>query len=322
MSDIRNVVVLGVRDVPATGLVGKEIVKALLDDGSFYVTIVRRIGGSSSRPFPESSRLREVGDVDYSSVNSLKKAFEGQHAVVEALNPSGVVHQDKIVQAAVETESVRHIITPDFSGNYLNEHIHELRIYDDKVEAHKVTKQLIQQRDSLHWTAILTGAFFDWAIDNGIFWVDAKARQVTIFGSGNQRNAYAALDVVGRATIRVLKDPKAYQDRQAYFADYIISCNDLLNTLNELEYQTWTAKNVSLDDFYEQGKKLWDEDTAKGVQDRRSTMGYIMLGTYGCFNEEDRYSTDYTGRVEPGFGWTRDQFAQELQKAIDKARQE
>jgi hypothetical protein len=142
--------------------VGKEILKALLDDGSFYVTIVRRKGGSSSQPFPESNRLREVDDIDYASVGSLKKAFAGHHAVVEALNPSGVVYQDKIVQAAVETESVRHIITPDFSGDYLNEHIHEIRIYDSKVEAHQVTKRLIQQRKSLHWTSILTGAFFDW----------------------------------------------------------------------------------------------------------------------------------------------------------------
>ncbi|OKL55440.1 hypothetical protein UA08_09298 [Talaromyces atroroseus] len=317
MSEIRNVVILG-----ATGLVGKEIVKALVDDGSFQVTIVKRIGGSSSHPFPESSRLREIGDIDYTSVSSLKKAFAGQHAVIEALNPSGVVHQDKIVQAAVETESVRHIITPDFSGDYLNEHIHEIRIYDSKVEAHHVTKRLIQQRKSLHWTAILTGSFFDWAIDNGIFWVDAKARQVTIFGSGNQSNALAALDVVGRATIRVLKDPDSYLDRQAYFADYLISCNELLKLLNELEDQTWTAKHVSLDDFYEQGKKLWDEDTAKGVEDRRSTTAYIMLGTYGCFHEENRYSTDYSGRVESGFGWTRDQFARELLKAVKSARKE
>jgi hypothetical protein len=160
------------------------------------------------------------------------------------------------------------------------------------------------------------------AIINGIFWVDAKARQVTIFGSGTQRNAMAALDIVGRATIRVLKDPKAYQDRQAYFADYIISCNELLEMINDFEDETWTAKHVSLDDFYEKGKALWDEDTAKGVQDRRSTMGYIMLGTYGCFHEENRYSTDYTGLLEPGCGWTRDQFAQELRKAIHKARQD
>lgn len=143
---------------------GEEIVKALLDDGSFFITVVRRLTGNSSMSFPESSHLREVCDVDYSSVNSLKKAFTGQHAIIEAFNPNGAVHQDTIVQAAVETESIRHIITPDFSGDYLNEHIHEIRIYDGKLKGHRVMKQLIQQRKSLHWTAILTGAFFDWGM--------------------------------------------------------------------------------------------------------------------------------------------------------------
>jgi hypothetical protein len=60
-------------------------------------------------------------------------------------------------------------------------------------------REYIQEGKLVH--SMLTKVLI--AIDNGIFWVDAKARQVTIFGSGNQHNAYAALDVVGRTTIRV-----------------------------------------------------------------------------------------------------------------------
>lgn len=159
-------------------------------------------------------------------------------------------------------------------------------------------------------------------MSKGIFWMDAKARQVTIFGSGRQTQALAKMDIVGRATICVLKNPTAYQDRQAYFADYNIGCNELLKIANDLEDHSWSAKHVSLNNLYETGKMLWDQDTAMGVQDRRKTMAYVMLGTYSGFHEENRYCTDYTGLVEPGFGWTMDQFKQELQTAIHKAREQ
>lgn len=161
------------------------------------------------------------------------------------------------------------------------------------------------------------------AIPRGIFWVNPQTRKVTIFGSGNQRVSMSAIDIVGRAAVTVLKNPNAFQDRPAYFADYTVSSNELLKLLNEIDQendqqnqQPWKADTIPLDNFFDQAKQLWAQDTARGVQDRLNTRAYQMLGTYGLFDEGNRYGADFGDRVESGFGVTRDEFREMLRRAI------
>lgn len=120
----------------ATGNVCRHIVDALLNDesGSFHVRIARREGNPSPSA-PTTSTRAETFDVDYTSLDSLKKLFADQHAIIEAFNPNGAVHQVNIVQAALETPTVRHIITPDFSSDTFNANCGELKIFEPKIRA-------------------------------------------------------------------------------------------------------------------------------------------------------------------------------------------
>ncbi|PYI02434.1 NAD(P)-binding protein [Aspergillus sclerotiicarbonarius CBS 121057] len=304
-NSIRNIVILG-----ATGPIGIEITKPLLNaDPPFEVTAVRRQNSSTPWPFLPNPHLQEVA-VDYTSTTSLKQAFLNQHVIIEAFNPSTAIHQDRIINAAIETSTIKHIITPDFSSDTFHQNAGELLIFEPKIKAQRVLEDLVGQRNDLHWTAIITGPFFDWAIPKNLFWISPTTHKLTIFGSGTQRISMSKLDIVGRATLAVLQNPKDYLDRLAYFADYTISSNELLDMLNEsdIDKQSWTANTIALDGWLSTATQLWEKDTADGVEDRLNSTAYRMLGTYGLFDEENRYGADFGDRVEVGFGMGREEF--------------
>ncbi|KAK9250632.1 hypothetical protein V1507DRAFT_23303 [Lipomyces tetrasporus] len=293
MGLIKNVMVLG-----ASGNVGKPIVSALLR-ADFAVTVNSSVSSLSDNFFSNVAKV----SVDYNSVPSLKEAFKGQDAIVEAFNPNVSVYQDKIAKAAVEA-GVKHIITPDFSSDTFNENAKELLIFEPKQQAQRRLEEGTKN-SGVSWTAIITGPFFDWAIPRGIFWVDPKTRTVTVFGSGNQKVSMSNIDIVGRATVAVLSKPDSFANRPAYFADYNVTTNELSKILEEITKPNgWSVALVPVATLFADGKQKWQEDSAKNVQDRLNSAAYQMLGTYGIFEESNRYGADFSDKIEKG--WLRD----------------
>lgn len=298
-----------------------------LSNASFTVSAGVR-ASSFTTGFPSGV---SVVTVNYENSQSLLQVFKDQDAIIEAFNPNVAIHQEKIIQAALQA-GVQHIITPDFSSDTFNPNVTELMIFEPKLEAQAVLED-VAHSTKLKWTAVITGPFFDWglfllialafnitnqntAIPRGIFWVNPEQKTVTIIGSGNQQVSMSALDIVGRATVAILKNPSAYANRPAYFADYTISSNDLLALLNDIVgSDEWKATQVPLDGFLSKAKEMWAEDTKNGVKDRLNSSAYQMLGTYGVFDEGNRYEADFSGKVEGGFGVPKVDFMEALRKA-------
>jgi hypothetical protein len=163
----------------------------------------------------------------------------------------------------------------------------------------------------MSWTLVrMTIAdYFCAAIPRGSFWVNAKDRKVTLFGSGNQRVSMSRLDIVGRAT--VLSNPESYENRPVYFADYTLSTNELLVLLEEV-VPGWKVENVPVESLLSRALQNWDEDSVKGVEGRLNSTAYMMLGTYGIFEEGNRYGADFGGKVEKGWEQGNVQLKQEL----------
>ena len=129
----------------------------------------------------------------------------------------------------------------------------------------------------------------------------------------------SSLSIVGQATVAVLQIPSKFENRPAYFADYTASSNDLLKILNGRgDKEEWKPAHIPLDGFFEHAKKNWDGDTAAGVEDRLNSTAYHILGTYGLFEEGNRYGADFSGRVEEGFGVSVEEFESMLRQAIDE----
>lgn len=87
--------------------------------------------------------------------------------------------------------------------------------------------------------------------------------------------------------VMVLKNTEEFKNRPAYFADI-----------------KWNVNRVPVATLFAEAKQMWDEDTVKGVKERLSTKAYQYLGTYGVFEEQNRYGGDFSGKVEKG--WEKD----------------
>lgn len=155
---------------------------------------------------------------------------------------------------------------------------------------------------TLSWTAVNIGVWFDWAIEQGIFWVDKRTKTITRFGSGNQKYCMSRLAMTGDAVVAVLKQPHLFHNRPAYFTSHTVSTNELIGIIKEeLGGQEWKVADVPLSGFADEARKLWEQDTRDGVQDRLHTRAYAMLGTVSMFDENNRYGADFGTKLESGW---------------------
>ncbi|KIX94113.1 uncharacterized protein Z520_10139 [Fonsecaea multimorphosa CBS 102226] len=303
---IKKVVVLG-----ATGNVGKPITTALAKAG-YTVTAASRSPGQKFPDFPEI--ISAV--VDYGSLSDLTALFTGQDAVVEAIPPNALHMQATIVEACIASGTVKHIITPDFAGDTFNEHITELPLYVPKVEAQKVLEDKLEGT-KVRWSAIITGGWYDWAIPLGYYWINPRTNTLVVYGSGDQLNSMCRVSTAAQAVSDVFRQPEKYANRPVYVADHTVSMNQLIPILEEIK-PGWQIQRVDLDEFFATAKRMWDEDTEKGVEKRLLTPAYNMLGTYGIFEEHNRYNADFERLIEPGSGYqkTLEELKEELKTLV------
>ena len=98
-----------------------------------------------------------------------------------------------------------------------------------------------------------------------------------------------------------LKNPGKFKNCPAYFAHWSVSTNRLIEIPKGLGPGVeWNVNEVPVATLFAEAKWMWDEDTAKGVKERLSTKAYQHLGTYGVFEEQNRYGGDFSEKVEKG----------------------
>jgi nucleoside-diphosphate-sugar epimerase len=291
----------------ASGNLGRVIIPKLLLAG-FHVTVIARPG---SKPFEITSdggvefgsKVVDTKVALYSDLSSMSAALAGQHAVVETFNPAAAGHQQIIVQAALAA-GVVHFITPDFSSDTFNQYADELFIFEPKLRAQVELEETIKSSPdkNMAWTALIVGPWYDWAIDNGQFWIDKSTRTITKFGSGTQHYSMSPIGLCGDAVVEVLQRPEKYKNRPAYFASVTVTTNQLIAMVEEISDGGWKVQDVQIDGFMQEGRELWIEDTKKGVEDRLRSRAYPMLGTAAIFDEDNRYGANFGDKIEPGWG--------------------
>ncbi|KAK1470505.1 hypothetical protein CCUS01_06270 [Colletotrichum cuscutae] len=290
MKAIKQVAVIG-----ATGALGEVLIPALLQ-ADFEVTCITRPG--SQKSLPAGVHVRSS---DYSNIEALTQALGGQDAVVEAFNPAAASYQANILQAASAT-GVRHIITPDFSGNTFHPNAKDALIFGPKLTAQRELERVVAESNgSLSWTAIITGPWYDWTIERGIFWINKERRTITRYGSGDQKCSISRRALNGEALVAVLSNPERYQNRAAYFASHSVSTNYLIALVEDLGLEGWETVDVPFDGFADEARALWREDTEKGVEDRLNSRAYAALSTVALLDEDNKYGSNFEDQVESGW---------------------
>lgn len=110
------------------------------------------------------------------------------------------------------------------------------------------------------------------AIPLGYYWINPQSNTIMVYGSGNQRNSMCRVGTAAKAVCDVLANPSNFKNRPVYVADHTVSMNQLVPILEELR-PGWNVVKIDLDEFVKEARRLWDEDTEKGVQVRLLTPG-------------------------------------------------
>ncbi|TRX91568.1 hypothetical protein FHL15_007573 [Xylaria flabelliformis] len=232
-SPIKNVAVVG-----GSGNLGPAVVNELVDAG-FEVTVLTR--GSSTSTFPAGVASKAV---DYTSVESLTSALQGQDAVVSIIASVAVAGQKPLVDAAVAA-GVRRIIPSEFGINtrFLGKEPIGA-ILQGKIQTLNYIHEKSKQNPSFTWTGISTGLFFDWGLEHGSIGLNKDTKTATIYDSGDEPYQASNLPHIGKAIAAVLKNLEKTVNRYISIASFNPTQNQVLEIVEKITGTKWTVNKL------------------------------------------------------------------------------
>ncbi|KAH0423112.1 hypothetical protein CcaCcLH18_12397 [Colletotrichum camelliae] len=264
-TSIRKVLVIG-----ASGNVGSSAIKALLEDG-FQVTGLTRETSVASLP-QGVAHLKS----DFSEA-SLANIFEGQDAVVSTLSsisPAGALaSQNSLIDAAIAA-GVKVFIPSEYGVDTADSSAPEIIPFlADKIETLNYLKK---KQDKISWTAIVSGAMFDWGLAiPGFGGWNVAARTATIYDGGDIPFDATNLDQVGRAISKSLKNPELTRNQHVYVNSFTITQNQVLRALEKATGDKFDISHGSVEELWQTGAAQVRDGQPLGA------LGLIAGAVYG-----------------------------------------
>ncbi|ETN43586.1 uncharacterized protein HMPREF1541_02745 [Cyphellophora europaea CBS 101466] len=240
--------------IGATGNIGHPILQALLNDGSYEVTILSRQGSTSTDSLPTHPR-QKITKVDFDDLNSLTAALQGIEGVVSNVAGHALLSQKKIVDAAVAA-GVQRFLPSEFGSDLTVAVSAAVPFNQPKVEVRDYLELKAKEQPGFSYTSVCCGPFLDWCLKVGLFG-DLKTREMTLWDGGETRVTTTTLASVGKAVAAIFKNLEATKNRTVRIADTTVTQKQLLGILEELDGKKWTTKQGSTAEAYRAGLEEW-----------------------------------------------------------------
>ncbi|KAI8634027.1 hypothetical protein F5Y19DRAFT_411743 [Xylariaceae sp. FL1651] len=230
----------------ATGNLGPVIVDTLVAAGFQVAALSRSI---KDIHFPPSVAVQVV---DYSSVDSLTGALNGQDAVVSALGGFTSWEPSLLLVEAAARAHVKRFIPSDYGINTANAKATSLPFFKDKDKVHEALARHAAA-GVLSYTPICTGPFLDRGLETG-FLVNVKQKSVVFYDVEDRLFSVTTMADVGRAVAGVLNHPEQTKNRTVY----VQTAETSHKQLTEMVMKTtgsdgWKKEVVSVKDLLEEG---------------------------------------------------------------------
>ncbi|KAF1962982.1 isoflavone reductase family protein [Byssothecium circinans] len=246
---IKNVVIAG-----ASGNLGPSILNTLIKSSSFNISVLSR--QESTATFPSGVKVLKA---DYSSVDSLASALKGQDALISAVVPTA---QQNLVDAAVAA-GVKRFIPSEFGSNTADPELVKLiPVFASKVAT---VKYLESKGDSISYTAVITGAFFDWGLKVGFLGFDSQSKTATLIDGGKPTFSSTNLRQIGLAVIKVLEKPEETKNKYVYVSSFETTQGEILAAVEKITGEKWTVKNAGSKDLLKEGGEKLQKGDFSGV---------------------------------------------------------
>ncbi|KAK1766014.1 putative oxidoreductase [Phialemonium atrogriseum] len=287
MSTIKNVALVG-----AAGNLGSVVFNKLVASGKFHVKVLRRLGSTSA--FPQGT---DVVDVDFSSLESLKAALQGQDAVISTLASMAIDTQRLLVDAAIAA-GVSRFIPSEFGSNLNNPKTRQLPVFGPKV---KLQDYLIEKSKGgdLTYTVVYNSAFLDWGLEQG-FILKTSDYKPTIVDGGDLLFSTTTISSIADAVVGILSHPDETKNRAVFISDAVVTQNQLLALAKTLApNKPWAPTYVKLDDL----TAAADARLAKGLLGPETFVPYLYRSIFdpgygGNFQKTDNELLGVKGKTE------------------------
>ncbi|KAM0321641.1 hypothetical protein ACHAQA_009997 [Verticillium albo-atrum] len=240
----KNITVVG-----ATGNLGSLVLPHLLES-DLEITVVKRAGSSS-----EPATGAKIAESDFSN-ESLTKVFEGQDVVISLLPINALEQQNQLIEAAI-TAGVKRFIPSEYGNDSTNPAvIQAVPFFEGKSKAIELLKT---KEDSISWTALITGPFFDWGMPLGFQGLDPDTQTATIIDGGNVRFTTSTTAQIARAIISVLEHKDETRNKAVFVESHTITQNELLPVVAKVTGAKWTIVEQSSDELRAFSEKSFAE---------------------------------------------------------------
>jgi hypothetical protein len=242
------------------------VLKELLAAG-FDVTVLTRQG--NNKTFDSRAHVAEV---DYESLDSLKAALSGQDVVVNTLNVGGVPESThlRLIDAAVAT-GVKRFIPSEYGCDTTHPLIAKLPAFGDKVSVQAYLKN-VAQKTGLSYSALMTGPFLDWGIENG-FLLNLSGPAI-LYDGGDRRFSTTTLSGIGKGVVGIINNLEATKNSPVYISEARVTQNELL----ELSGKSLETKVVHTTDLEQEA---YAELAKPNPDPALFVMKFILRGVFG-----------------------------------------
>jgi hypothetical protein len=226
---------------------------------------------SSNHTFPPETNVCKV---DYSSLDSLVVALNGQDALVSTVATLAVPSQRLLIDAAVKA-GVKRVIPSEFGCDLKNPKNRALPVYAAKVEIETYLNELAE-KGLISYTLVYNGPFLDWGLRNGFF-LNFNERKADIYDGGDNLFSVSRLATAGKAVRRILTHPRETADRAVWVKDMDISQNQLIKLAQSLTPgEEWDLKAVNTSDLM----KASLEEIEKNMVGPTTMLGLIARAVF------------------------------------------
>lgn len=258
--------------------------KAFLDDGSYNISVLTR--KESSSVFPDNVKVLKA---DYTNVSELITAMTGQDVVISMVTGFAAGGQNILVDAAIAA-GVKRFFPSEFGPPSRDAKFAELNYAVLPPKAATVD-YLRTKEDKISWTSLVTGAFFDWALEIGFMGLDIATRHAGCIDGGVSVFTSSTLPYIAQAVLASLKHADETKNQYVFIAEFNVSQKQLLEAVEQVHGQRWTTENLKSEDVIADGEKKLAEGDFWGVTalTRAGAMGKHALAdnrTWGLWDEK------------------------------------
>ncbi|KAL4876434.1 hypothetical protein BJY04DRAFT_223067 [Aspergillus karnatakaensis] len=277
MSAIKNVALAG-----ASGILGKEVLKAFIEAGKFNITILSR--EDSDATFPATV---QVVKINYDSIDSLTAALQGKDAVISTVTTAAIASQEPLIRAAAAV-GVKRFIPAEFSSNLANPKAAALLVYANQIKIQGLLQETAKSNPEFSYTSIRNGAFLDWGLALG-FQLDLRSENPPFYDGGDRPFSTTTLPTIAKATVAVLDHLPDTRNRAVYVHDVVTTQRHLLYLARKVAPERhWEPVSVSTEDL----ERVARENYKRGEFGLEASIGFFSRSVFaegfgGAFERVD-----------------------------------